>query len=95
LPFGSEMPPDDEIMGARLNVARELEYSHDDKHCADHHTLCATAKDGVRDDRQGLVHDHVGKEEGDEEQMTILANRFNLVRVLTLLTECLFKREER
>ena len=58
---------------------------HDDQHRTDDHTLHATSKDGVRNDGQGFVDDHVGDEESDEEEVAVLSNGLDLPRVLLLL----------
>lgn len=67
--------------GAIVYVKRS---SHDDKDDRDDDTLYTTAKDRICDDRKGLVCDHVGEEEGDEEEMAILANGLDLVCILAL-----------
>lgn len=41
----------------------------------------APSEDRVRDDGERLIDDHIGKEEGDEEQMAIFAYRFDLIGV--------------
>lgn len=58
--------------------------SHDDKDDRDNNTLYTSAKDRICDDGKGLVCDHVGEEEGDEEEMAILANGLDLVCILAL-----------
>ena len=59
---------------------------HNDEHGTDDDALDSSAQDWFRNDGQGLVDDHVGQEEGDEEKVSILANRDDLLDVLALLS---------
>lgn len=61
---------------------------HDDEDGRDDHTLHATPEDGVRDDGERLVGDHVRQQERDEEQMAILADRLDFVGIQLLLSVC-------
>ena len=59
--------------------------SHDDEDGADDDALDAATEDGVGDDGERLVDDHVCKKERDEEQMSVLTDRLDFVRVQLLL----------
>jgi len=61
-------------------------YSHDDEHCADDDALYAPAENRVRDDGKRLIDDHIREKKRDEEQVSILTDRLDLVRVFTLQT---------
>ena len=68
-------------------IGREKDgHLHDDEHGTDDDALDSSAQDWFRNDGQGLVDDHVGQEEGDEEKVSILANRDDLLGVLALLS---------
>lgn len=69
--------------------AKNQEHAHDDKNCADDDALEATAKDGVGDDRERLVDDHVGEEERDEEEMPVFADRLDLFGIFALFAVCI------
>lgn len=59
----------------------EGEDVHDDKDSADDDTGHTAAEDGVRDDGQRLVHDHVREQQRDEEEVPVLADGFDLARI--------------
>lgn len=61
--------------------------SHHDECRTDDDGLDATAEDGVRDDGQRLVGDHVREEKGDQKEVAVLTNRLDLVGVLLLFPE--------
>ena len=77
--YGKEEDDNDEERAERkLDV-------HDDEDGADDDALDAATEDRVGDDGERLVDDHVCKKERDEEQMSVLADRLDLVRVQLLL----------
>ena len=88
---GSETGPVDEA-GIGMYCARKIREetrrgtwdSHHDECRTDDDSLDATAEDGVRDDGQCLVGDHVREEQRDEEEMAVLADGLDLVGVLLL-----------
>ena len=57
---------------------------HDDEDGADDDALHTAAEDRVRDDGQRLVHDHVREQQRDEEEVPVLADGLDLVRILLL-----------
>ena len=59
-------------------------YSHYNKHSTGRYTYNATAKDRLGDDGEGFVDNHVGEQERDQEKVTVLADRENLLGVFTL-----------
>jgi hypothetical protein len=61
-------------------------HSHDDEDGADDNALNAASKDWVRNDGEGLVDNHVGEEEGNQKEVTVLADWFYFVGIFTLLT---------
>lgn len=63
-----------------MGVGRE-EDVHDDEDRADDYALDAATEDGVCDNGQRLVHDHVREEQCDKQEVPVLADRLNLVRI--------------
>jgi hypothetical protein len=61
---------------------------HDDQNGRDDDTLYATTENGIGDNGEGLVNDHVGEEEGDEEEMAICTDGLDTVRVEALFSVC-------
>ena len=59
---------------------------HDDENRAGDDTLDAAAKNRVSDNGEGLVDNHVRQQQGDEQQVAILANGLDLVGVYLLFT---------
>ena len=88
---GSETGPVDEA-GIGMNCARKIREEtrrgtwdpHHDECRTDDDSLDATAEDGVRDDGQCLVGDHVREQQRDEEEMAVLADGLDLVGILLL-----------
>lgn len=72
------------MRGNPLNL-RFQKYSHDNENSADNDTLNPAAKNRLGDNRQSLVDNHVGQQEGDKQEVAILANGQNLVGILFLL----------
>ena len=64
---------------------REIRYSHYDEDSADNDALDAAAEDGVGNDGERLVDDHVRQQKSDEQQVSVFANRLDLVCVRLLV----------
>ena len=60
---------------------------HDNEDRTDYDAWDSSSENGVRDDGKRLVDDHVGKDQRDEQKMTILTNWFNLSSILLLLSK--------
>lgn len=54
------------------------------QHGRDNHSLNSTSENWVGDDGECLVDDHVGHQECNQKQVTILANRDNLLGLSAL-----------
>lgn len=59
---------------------------HDNKDCADDNALYASAENGVGDNGESFVDNHVGEQEGHQKEVTILADGLDLCSILLLLT---------
>lgn len=59
---------------------------HDNEHRADDDALHAAAEDRVRDNGERLVDDHVRKQEGDEQEVSVLADGLDLVGIPLLVS---------
>ena len=68
-----------------MKIIERKRDAHGDEDGADDDALDAATEDGVGDDRERLVDDHVCKKERDEEQMSVLADRLDLVCIQLLL----------
>lgn len=66
------------------NRTTEWRHSHDDKNGAYDHALDASSENGIGDNGEGLIDDHVGKEEGDEEKVAIFADGLDFVGIFAL-----------
>lgn len=60
---------------------------HDNENGADDYALDSATEQRVGDYRKRFVDNHVRQKKRDQEQMTIFANGFDLVRVFTLLAK--------
>ena len=60
--------------------------SQHDEYGADHDALNATSENGVCNDRERLIDYHVRQEEGYEEEMAVLPDGFDLLRIAFLFT---------
>ena len=68
-----------------MKIIERKRDAHDDEDGADDNALHAAPEDGVRDNGQGLVDDHVRKQERHEQQVSVLADRLDLVSIQLLL----------
>lgn len=75
-------------MGAisRRRIDSHIEDLQNDEDSADHDTLKATTKNGVRNYRKCLVDYHVRKQEGNEQKMAVLSDRLYFLRITLLFT---------
>jgi hypothetical protein len=60
-------------------------HSHDNENRTDYHALDASPEDGVRDDRQCFIDDHIGEKQSNKQEVPVLPDRLNLVRILSLV----------
>lgn len=65
-------------------------YVHDNENCAHDNTLYAAAQNGVRNDGECLVDNHVREEQRHQQQVAVLADWLYLVRVHLLVTDQAF-----
>jgi len=71
---------------SRCRIQLRIRDLQHDKHCADHDTLEASSKNGVRNDRECLVDYHVGQEESHEEEVAILPDGLDFLCIAFLFT---------
>ena len=67
-------------------IKRGIRVLQHDEYCADHDTLEASSKNGVRNDRERLVDNHVRQEESHEEEVAILPDGLDFLCIAFLFT---------
>jgi hypothetical protein len=69
---------------SRHRIDSHIRDLQNDEDRADHDTLKPTTENGVRDHREGLVDDHVGKEEGHKKKVTVLPDVLDFLCIALL-----------
>ncbi len=60
-------------------------HSHDNENRTDYHALDSSPEDWGGDDRQCFIDNHVGEKQSNKQEMPVLPDRLDLIRILSLV----------